>query len=86
MPEAGYLFGEPVADLRAWAQKAANSDAFAQATVRDYWILFVGHEPSAGEDEEFETLWRAFRDPEQHNYQVAKMLHALIRTEAYSVP
>jgi hypothetical protein len=86
VPEAGYLFGEPVADLREWAQKAADSDAFAQATVRDYWKLMVGHAPSAAEDEEFEALWRAFRDPAGHNYRVSKMLHALIRTEAYSVP
>lgn len=86
VPEAGFLFGEPVADLREWAEVAANSDAFAQSTVRDYWRVFIGHEPSAAEQDEFDALWRAFRDPDGHNYRVESMLHALIRTEAYSVP
>lgn len=84
VPEAGHLFGEPVADLIEWAEVAANSDAFAQATVRDYWRLLVGHEPNNDEAEEFAAVWRAFRD--DHGYQVERMLRDLVRTEAYGAP
>ncbi|MCB9524651.1 MAG: hypothetical protein H6702_14920 [Myxococcales bacterium] len=84
VPEAGHLFGQPVADLNAWARVAADSDAFAQATVRDYWRILVGHDPLPQEEDEFEALWRAF-GPE-HGYRVERMLQALVRTEAYGVP
>lgn len=84
VPEQGYLFGEPVADLVEWAEVAANSDAFARATVADYWRQLVGHDPTPAEQEEFDALWRAFRT--EHEYRVERMLHALVRTEAYGAP
>lgn len=84
VPEAGYLFGEPVADLVEWSQRAVDSDAFAQATVRDYWRLLVGHPPTPDEQGEFDALWRAFRTT--HEYRVERMLHDLVRTEAYGAP
>ncbi len=84
LPEAGALFGEPVVDLMDWAQKAAQSEAFVRATVRDYWRHFMGHEPTAAEQAEFEALVADF--PTAHAYRVERMLHALIRTEAYGVP
>ena len=34
--------------------------------------------------EEFEALWSDFKG--EHAYQVERMLHALIMTEAYGVP
>jgi hypothetical protein len=84
MPETGVLFGQPVNDLMEWAQVAANSDAFAAATVTDYWHLVMGREVQPEELEEFTALWQAFRG--RHNYSVEKMLHQLIETEAYGVP
>jgi len=84
MPEAGVLMGVPVANLMEWASVAANSDAFAAATVKDYWKLTMGHAPSPEEQAEFQALWQAFRG--RHNYGVEKMLHQLIETEAYGVP
>lgn len=83
-PEAGYLLGQPVADLMEWAQVAANSDEFAEATVSDYWRILFGRKPTAAERPEFETLSREFQTV--HNYRVERMLHALIETEAYGVP
>lgn len=83
-PEAGVLFGQRVANLLEWAEVAANSDAFAQATVTDYWKLLVGHEPTPSEAAEFNELWRAFRT--EHDYRVEAMLHALVETEAYGAP
>jgi hypothetical protein len=84
LPEAGALFGEPVANLVEWARKAADSEAFARATVADYWRHFVGHDPTPAERGEFDALVAAF--PTEHAYSVERLLHALIRTEAYGVP
>lgn len=84
LPEAGYLLGERVDTLLEWADVAADSEAFARATVRDYWRHFIGHEPTVGERAEFEALVADF--PTEHAYRVERMLHALIRTEAYGVP
>ena len=84
MPEAGALFGEPVANLVEWAHVAAESEAFSRSTVSDYWKHFIGHEPTPAEMAEFEALVEAF--PTEHAHRVERMLHALIRTEAYGVP
>ncbi|MBZ4418624.1 hypothetical protein [Myxococcus sp. RHSTA-1-4] len=83
-PEAGYLFGQPVRDLMEWARVGADSDAFAISAVTDYWKLLVGHAPTAEENDEFVATWRRFKDT--HGYSVQRMLHDLIRTEAYGAP
>lgn len=84
LPEAGVLFGQPVANLLEWAQVAANSDAFARATVLDYWKLLFGEAPRPEEQAEFDQLWQDFKTT--HEYRVERMLHALVKTEAYGVP
>jgi hypothetical protein len=84
MPEAGVIFGQRVDDLVGWARVAADSEAFAKATVRDYWHLLLGHDPLASEQAEFERLWRDLAG--KHGYRVERMLHDLIDTEAYGVP
>ena len=84
MPETGVIFGRTVGDLGAWAEVAASSDAFAAATVLDFWELAFGAPPTAEESATFETLWRRFAD--DHRYRVEAMLHDLIDTEAYGVP
>ncbi len=83
-PEAGMLFGEPVEDLVEWAEVAANSDAFRRATVRDYWVMLLGEEPRATEQADFGQLVSDLGG--EHDWQVEKMLHALIDTEAYGAP
>ncbi len=83
-PEAGYLFGQPVRDLLEWADVGANSDAFAISAVTDYWKLLVGHAPTAEENDEFVATWRRFKT--EHRHSVQRMLHDLIRTEAYGAP
>jgi hypothetical protein len=85
MPESGYIFGEPVADLLEWAQVAANSDAFYTARAKDYWTLMIGEAPrpdDATSYEEFTALWQGLRE---HN-SIETMLHELIETEAYGAP
>jgi hypothetical protein len=83
-PEAGMLFGEPVADLLEWADVAANSEAFRRKLVLDYWRLLVGEDPSI---EDRETFSRLVDDlATVHGYSVEAMLHDLIDTEAYGAP
>jgi hypothetical protein len=63
---------------------AANSDAFARATVAQYWRLTMGRDPQPDETETFTALWEDFRDV--HDYRVEPMLQDLVRTEAYGAP
>ncbi len=84
LPEQGRLFGQPVRDLVQWAQVAANSEAFAKATVLDYWRLLFGADPSPAQQEELDALWRGFMTTQ--SYRVEEMLRALVQTEAYRVP
>lgn len=83
-PENGVIFGQPVANLNEWASVAANSDAFAAATVKTYWKHLLGHVPSPEEHEAFVQTWQQFKGP--HVYRVQKMLHDLVATEAYGAP
>lgn len=84
VPESGVLFGTPVADLLDWARVAADSEAFARATVLDYWRVFVGREPSGDELAELDALVTGLQT--EHRYRVEGMLHDLVRTRAYAAP
>ena len=84
VPQTGALFGESGLTLVEWAQRAANSEAFAQNLVRDYWIRLVGRAPAAEDLAAFESLWRRFMT--DFNYRTELMLRALVQTEAYGVP
>jgi len=70
--------------LVQWAQRAADSDAFARNIVRDYWIRLFGQAPDGSDLPIFESLWRRFMADD--NYRVERMLRALVQTEAYGVP
>lgn len=83
-PEAGVIFGQPVADLLEWAQVAANSEDFRRATVLDYWTLLLGEPPTGTEQAEFIALVDALGA--EHGYSVEAMLHDLVDTEAYGAP
>lgn len=83
-PERGAIFGQPVKDLREWARVAAESDAFAISTTTDYWKLLIGHAPRPEENAEFVATWQRFKSA--HGYRVQKLLHDIVRTEAYGAP
>jgi hypothetical protein len=83
VPEQGAIFNQPVANLYEWAQVAANSDQFARATVLDYWKLLMGGPPTSDQNDEFVQLWQHFK---ANGYSVDKMLHELVKTEAYGAP
>ncbi|MBL4633914.1 MAG: hypothetical protein JKY56_08575 [Kofleriaceae bacterium] len=84
MPESGMLLGQPVVDLLDWAQVAANSSQYASATTEDYWRFLMGSGPSATEMTEFNGLWQGLMG--LYEYSVERMLHDLIKTEAYGAP
>jgi hypothetical protein len=84
IPERGVIFNQSVDDLRGWARVAADSDAFAISTTTDYWKLLVGHAPRPEENAEFVATWRRFKN--EHQYRVQKLLHDVVKTEAYGVP
>jgi hypothetical protein len=84
VPEQGFIFGQRVDDLIGWASVAANSDQFARATVLDYWKLLMGAPPTADQNDEFVRLWQRFKTV--NAYSVDKMLHDLVKTEAYGAP
>ncbi len=81
---SGFIFAEPVGTLMEWAEKAANSDPFARARVNDYWQLLIGRDPMENEAAEFAKLAADLKGP--HRYRIARMLHDLVRTEAYGAP
>ena len=83
-PERGVIFGQPVNDLREWARVASDSDAFAISTTTDYWKLLIGHAPRPDENAEFVATWKRFRT--SHQYRVQKLLHDIVKTEAYGAP
>lgn len=83
-PEQGVILGQPVKDLREWASVGANSDAFAVSTTRDYWKLLIGHAPEPEENAEFVATWQRFKTTNQ--YRVQKLLHDIVKTEAYGAP
>jgi len=83
-PEAGLLFGQPVANLVEWAEVAANSEPFARKVVLDYWRLLVGEDPQPSDEAEFATLVQ--RLSSEHEFRVERMLRDLIATEAYGAP
>ena len=84
IPESGYILGKPVSDLKQWARVAADSDPFAVNTVMDYWKLTMGEAPRPEQNAEFVKLWQNLKSA--HNYSIDKMLHALVKTEAYGAP
>jgi hypothetical protein len=85
-PPSGVILGQPVADLRQWADVAANSDPFVMKVTGDYWKLLIGRDPDANDQPEFTRLWRGLKSPTTYNYRVERMLHDLVLTNAYGRP
>ena len=85
-PAGGVILGQPVKDLREWAEVAANSDAFAIKSTGDYWKLLIGREPEVNDQGEFARLWLGLKSPTTYNYRIERMLHDLVLTNAYGRP
>lgn len=78
-PEAGVIFGTPVANLLEWAQVAVESEAFARTVASDFWRFFVGTEP---EGPEFDEVWQRLRTV--HAYRVEPMIRDIVMTRAFA--
>lgn len=78
----GVLFFQPVPDLLAWAQLAANSDEFKKNLTLMFYQYAIGHEPKTyWEEQDFKQLWQSLG---QHGYQAEKLLHQLIETKSFA--
>lgn len=87
-PDDSVLFGQPVASLRAWAERAADSDAFFATVTRTLWTGAFGRPPDVAERPEFERLWRSLKDDATagRTPRAERVLHDLVDTDAFRVP
>lgn len=76
----GFLFGEPVKDLREWAQKAANSTQFIRSIGMMFFKDVMGREPAIQEREEFEQVTAKLSE---EKYAANKLIHRLIDMQAF---
>ncbi|MGE0784727.1 MAG: DUF1585 domain-containing protein [Sandaracinaceae bacterium] len=75
-----YLFGEQVQDVRAWAERAADSDEFLRNLA---WMFFehaMEREPGPADLDEVDAAWRAMRDD---GYSANGLIHRLVDTSAF---
>lgn len=77
------LFGKPVDSLRAWAEMAAESDAFARNLATIFYKHALWREPEGADLGEFTQLWEDLRE---EGYVANRMIHRLIDTNAFGVP
>jgi hypothetical protein len=78
----GYLFGEPVANLGEWAQKAANSDAFKQNLTLMFFQYAIGHNPRTSQQRaDFAKLWQRL---DQDGYSADRLIQRLVETLSFA--
>lgn len=87
-PADSVLFGQPVTSLRAWAEHAANSDAFFATVTRTLWAGAFGRPPTVAERPEFEILWLSLVDDVAagRTPRAERVLHDMVDTDAFRVP
>jgi hypothetical protein len=79
----GFFMGEPVNDLLAWANKAANSDAFKRTLVDTFYEHALGHELSARDIDEHATLTGTVAEDA---YSANRLIHRLVDSMAFGAP
>jgi hypothetical protein len=79
----GQMFGTDVADLRAWAEHAVTTDAFAKNLGDMLWRVTFGRAPTPDERADVEGLWRGLP---ADGYSANRALHRLIDTDSFRVP
>jgi hypothetical protein len=80
---AGQMFGADVTDLRAWAEGAVASDAFAKNIGDMLWRAAFGRAPGPGERDDVTAVWRGLA---ADGYSANRALHRLIDTDSFQVP
>lgn len=75
-----FLFGEEVSDVRAWAERAAETDDFLRNLATMFFRHALERDPRPGEQDAFDAAWRAMRDD---GYSANGLIHRLVDTEAF---
>jgi hypothetical protein len=75
-----FLFGEPVADLVAWAKKAAESEAFRRNLAEIFFRHAIGREPGLLDEP---GLVAAFQAMPEDGYSANRLLHRLVDLPAF---
>ncbi len=79
-PRQTYLLGEPVADVRDWAEHAVSTEAFSRNLALMLFRDALGHEPSPSELAELRIVWRAL---ERDAWSANRLVHRLVDTQAF---
>jgi hypothetical protein len=74
------LLGEPVADVRAWAEHAVTTEAFARNLAEMFFRHAMGREPTPGELAELRAIWRALSSD---GWSANRMIHRVVDTSAF---
>lgn len=78
----GSLFGEPIADVREWAEKAARSDAFRREITRTLFQHAVERTLTPDDAAELEAIWRELPDD---GWSANRAIHRIVDTRAFGV-
>ncbi len=76
----GSLFGDPVVDVRDWANKAAQTDDFKRNLADLFFVYAMGRKPDATEQASFGALWASL--PED-GYSANKLIHRVVNETAF---
>lgn len=77
------LLGKAVPNLRAWAEEAVKTDAFARNLGAMFFTHGVGEDPGPAHQAEFEALWRSL---DGDGFSANRLIHRVIDTDAFGVP
>ncbi|MFO0709328.1 MAG: hypothetical protein U0353_05790 [Sandaracinus sp.] len=75
-----YLLGEQVTDVRAWAERAVTTEAFARNLALMLFRDALGREPTPSELAELRVVWRAL---ERDGWSANRMVHRIVDTRAF---
>ena len=78
---ATVLMGTEVEDVRAWAERAVESEAFARNLAEMLFADALGRAPTPSELAELREVWRAL--PED-GWSANRMIHRLVDTTAFA--
>lgn len=80
---AGQMFGDDVTDVRAWAQQAVATDAFAKNLGDMLWRAAFGRSPGPGERDDVTAVWQGLA---ADGFSANRGFHRLIDTDSFQVP
>jgi hypothetical protein len=78
--ERSVLLGQPVRDVREWAEVAAASDQFARNLAMTLFEHAVEREPTPAEQAEVDAAWAALPDD---GWSANRLIHRLVDTTAF---